>query len=105
MMTTAGTRVTLDVVKPTAGGRMLARHNGQVILVWGAIPGERVVATIERVGKGVSFADVVEVVQPPPDRRAGACSNGRRQQKIVATPRVTVYLLPFTSLMKLKFTP
>jgi 23S rRNA (uracil1939-C5)-methyltransferase len=61
--------LTLDIEKPTAGGRMLARHNGQVVLVWGAIPGERVRARIERSGKGVLFAETVDLVRPSPDRR------------------------------------
>lgn len=50
---------------------MLARHDGQVVLVWGAIPGERVRARIERSGKGVLFAETVEVLGPSPDRRPG----------------------------------
>jgi tRNA/tmRNA/rRNA uracil-C5-methylase (TrmA/RlmC/RlmD family) len=50
---------------------MLARHNGQVVLVWGAIPGERVRARIERSGKGVLFAETVDVLAASPDRRAG----------------------------------
>src|SRR5215208_2710459 len=62
--------LTLDVEKPTAGGRMLARHNGQVVLVWGAIPGERVRARIERSGKGVLFAETVDVLSSSPDRRS-----------------------------------
>jgi 23S rRNA (uracil1939-C5)-methyltransferase len=62
--------LTLDIEKPTAGGRMLARHNGQVVLVWGAIPGERVRARIERSSKGVLFAETLEVISPSPDRRA-----------------------------------
>ena len=64
-----GASVTLDVEKPAAGGRMLARHEGQVVLVWGAIPGERVVARIERVGKGMLYADTTEVLAASPDRR------------------------------------
>src|ERR1044071_4534129 len=51
---------------------MLARHNGQVVLVWGAIPGERVRARIERSGKGVLFAETVDVVTPSADRRDAA---------------------------------
>jgi len=64
--------LTLDVEKPTAGGRMLARHNGQIVLVWGAIPGERVRARVERSGKGVIFAETVEVLTASPDRRDAA---------------------------------
>ena len=48
---------------------MLARHDGQVVLVWGAIPGERVQARIERVGRGVLFAETAEVLDPSADRR------------------------------------
>ena len=62
--------LTLDVEKPTAGGRMLARHNGQVVLVWGAIPGERVRARVDRRAKDVLFAETTEVVSASPDRRA-----------------------------------
>jgi 23S rRNA (uracil1939-C5)-methyltransferase len=61
--------LTLDVEKPAAGGRMLARHNGQVVLVWGAIPGERVRARVERTGKGLLYADTVEVLTVSADRR------------------------------------
>ena len=67
-----GDLVTLDVTKPAVGGRMLARHQGQVVLVWGAIPGERVRARIERHGKGVLFAETVEVLSASADRREAA---------------------------------
>jgi 23S rRNA (uracil1939-C5)-methyltransferase len=65
-----GTTLTLDVEKATAGGRMLARHHGQVVLVWGAIPGERVDARVERTGKGVVYAEAIGVPSPSPDRRS-----------------------------------
>ena len=55
-MLTAGRTVTLSVDKPAAGGRMIGRVDGQVVLVGGAIPGERVQARIDRVSKGVAFA-------------------------------------------------
>jgi tRNA/tmRNA/rRNA uracil-C5-methylase (TrmA/RlmC/RlmD family) len=64
-----GATITLDVEKPAAGGRMLARHDGQVVLVWGAIPGERVAARIERVGKRVAYAETIDVLAPSGDRR------------------------------------
>jgi 23S rRNA (uracil1939-C5)-methyltransferase len=62
--------LTLDIEKAAAGGWMLARHDGQVVLVSGAIPGERVVVRLERKERGVAFADVTEVLQPSTDRRA-----------------------------------
>ena len=72
-----GHTVDLTIEKPAAGGRMIARVDGQVVLVSGAIPGERVTARVERVGKGVVYAATTEVLEPSPDRRApltdGAC--------------------------------
>src|SRR5688572_24485024 len=64
-----GSEITIEIEKPAAGGRMLARHDGQVVLVWGAIPGERVRARVERAGKGVIFADATAVIVSSPDRR------------------------------------
>ena len=68
-MIAPGSLVTLDVEKPAAGGRMLARHQGQVVLVWGAIPGERVTARVDQAKKSVAFASTVEVLSASPDRR------------------------------------
>jgi 23S rRNA (uracil1939-C5)-methyltransferase len=64
-----GDLVPLIPEKPAAGGRMLARHEGQVVLVAGAIPGEAVRARIERVERSLAFARVVEVLAPHPSRR------------------------------------
>jgi 23S rRNA (uracil1939-C5)-methyltransferase len=61
--------VVLTAEKPVAGGRMLARHEGQVVLVAGAIPGERVRARIERVSRQLAFAETVQVLDPSADRR------------------------------------
>jgi 23S rRNA (uracil1939-C5)-methyltransferase len=63
--------VELAIEKPAAGGRMIARHDGQVVLVSGAIPGERVVARIERTERRLAFASVVDVKEHSPDRRDG----------------------------------
>ena len=49
---------------------MIARHDGQVILVQGAIPGERVIAAVERVERQVAFASTVDLVSASPDRRS-----------------------------------
>jgi 23S rRNA (uracil1939-C5)-methyltransferase len=59
----------LVVEKAAAGGRMLARYDGQVVLLTAAIPGERVRARVERVSKGVIFASTIEVLEPSADRR------------------------------------
>jgi len=69
---TAGDVITLDVERPVAGGRMLARHDGRIVLVAGTIPGERVTARVARVAKSVAHADTVEVLTPSPDRREAA---------------------------------
>jgi 23S rRNA (uracil1939-C5)-methyltransferase len=62
--------LTLVPEKPAAGGRMLARHDGMVVLVAGAIPGERVRARVERVERSMAFARVADVLEPHPSRRA-----------------------------------
>ena len=72
MAIVAGAAIELDVEKAAAGGRMLARREGLVVLVWGAIPGERVRARIERAGKGVLYAETTEVLSASSDRRDAA---------------------------------
>jgi 23S rRNA (uracil1939-C5)-methyltransferase len=61
--------VELVVEKPASGGRMIARHQGQIVLVRGAIPGERVLARIERAEKQLAYAVTREVLEPSADRR------------------------------------
>ncbi len=51
---------------------MLARHEGQIVFVSGAIPGERVRARVERSAKSVLYASTIEVIEPSSDRRAVA---------------------------------
>lgn len=63
-----GALVTLAVERPAVGGRMIARHDGAIVLVAGAIPGERVVARIERVHRRTVFARTVEVLDASSDR-------------------------------------
>lgn len=64
-----GGDVDLVIEKPAAGGRMIARHDGQVVLVSGAIPGERVRARIDRVDRRVAYANAVEILEASTDRR------------------------------------
>lgn len=59
----------VDIERMVPGGFGLARLEGRVVLVRGAIPGERVRVAIDRGGKGgVAFAHVDEVVVASPDR-------------------------------------
>jgi 23S rRNA (uracil1939-C5)-methyltransferase len=63
----------LTAERPVAGGRMLARHEGRVVLVAGAIPGERVRARVERRVKQTLFALVCDVLEASPHRREPFC--------------------------------
>lgn len=69
-MISTGDIVSIAIEKPAAGGGMIARVDGQVVLVTGAIPGERVSARVTRVSKGMAYAEAIEVVEASPDRRA-----------------------------------
>jgi 23S rRNA (uracil1939-C5)-methyltransferase len=81
--------VEVVVEKPAAGGRMLARCEGQVLFVAGAIPGERIVARVDRVERQLAFGTLVDVVEPSPDRRvpSGDPSCGGCLYAHVAYPR------------------
>src|SRR6185295_13422179 len=61
MSMTPGQVVPLLVEKPAAGGRMIARVDRQVVLVSGAIPGERLTARVERIGKDVVYAQTLSI--------------------------------------------
>jgi 23S rRNA (uracil1939-C5)-methyltransferase len=60
--------ITLTIEKPVAGGRMLARHEGAIVLVGGALPGEVVEARVERVQRGTAWARTTRVLTPSAGR-------------------------------------
>jgi len=64
--------IELEVERPVAGGRMLARLDGRVVFVAGAIPGERVRARVERANKKGMWARAIEILSASPDRREPA---------------------------------
>src|SRR3954447_3133594 len=68
-MLSANDELSLVIEKPAAGGRMIARHEGQIVFVAGAIPGERVRVRIEQVRAGTAYAATISVEQASPDRR------------------------------------
>jgi len=88
-MASQGDLVELVIEKPAAGGRMLARLDGQIVLVAGAIPGERLCARLDSRRGGVLFATAVDVIEPSVDRRLPgddpAC--GGRHFAHIAEPR------------------
>ena len=69
-MPAPGDLIALDIEKPAAGGRMLARLDGQIVFVSGTIPGEHVTARVEFPRGGVVFARAESVDVWSPDRRA-----------------------------------
>jgi 23S rRNA (uracil1939-C5)-methyltransferase len=70
-MLSRGDEIDLAIDKPAAGGRMLGRHEGQVVFVQGAIPGERVRVRVDRVERQLAFASMAAVLDASSDRRPG----------------------------------
>jgi 23S rRNA (uracil1939-C5)-methyltransferase len=68
-----GQRLTLRLEKAVAGGRILARHDGAIVLVAAGIPGETVEAEIEKIQRNTIWATVNKVIDPSPDRVAPFC--------------------------------
>jgi 23S rRNA (uracil1939-C5)-methyltransferase len=71
-MLSPGAELILVPEKAVAGGSMLARHEGRVIFVRGGIPGERVLARVERVSRDSAHAAAIDVIEPHADRRPPA---------------------------------
>jgi tRNA/tmRNA/rRNA uracil-C5-methylase (TrmA/RlmC/RlmD family) len=68
-MTLLGKPLELEIEKIAHGGVCVARHEGRVVFVSGAIPGEKVLAEVfEDTGKSFVRARVQEVVKPSPYR-------------------------------------
>ena len=65
--------LTLTAGPPANGGSCVARHEGRVVFVRYALPGETV--RVRVVGDHGSYwhADVVEVIDPSPDRIDSIC--------------------------------
>lgn len=58
----------LTIERPVAGGDMIARHDGRIVFVSGAIPGERVIAAVTRRKGDVTWADARTILEASPDR-------------------------------------
>lgn len=69
----SGVRLELTIGPVAHGGHMVARtHEGQVVFVRHALPGERVVAEVTEEGRFLR-ADAVEVLEASPHRVAAPC--------------------------------
>ncbi len=70
-----GTVVELEVGPVAHGGHCVARHEGRVIFVRHAVPGERVRAKVTEGGEQSRFlrADCIEVLSASPDRVTAPC--------------------------------
>lgn len=68
-------RIELEVGAVAHGGHCVARHEGRVVFVRHALPGERVRAEVTDGGEDASFwrADAVEVLRASPDRVEPPC--------------------------------
>lgn len=71
---TAGQCIDLSLVSWGRLGEAMAYHNGQEIFVLGGIPGERVSAEVIRVRRKYVAAQVVQVLEPSPDRVQPPCN-------------------------------
>ncbi len=74
-MTSIGAQIALKPTAMSYRGTAVARHGGQVVFVEGALPGEAVIAEIERSRRDFAEARTVEVVEASPDRIAPRCAH------------------------------
>ncbi|MFY9767420.1 MAG: class I SAM-dependent RNA methyltransferase [Mycobacterium sp.] len=65
--------LTLTVGAPANGGSCVARHDGRVVFVRYALPGERVRARVTADRGSYWHAETVEVIEPSDDRTASLC--------------------------------
>jgi 23S rRNA (uracil1939-C5)-methyltransferase len=71
-----GELLTLDVDSLAYGGKGVARRNGYVVFVAGALPGDRVTAEVTRAKKGYAEASTKEILRESPDRVPPRCDHG-----------------------------
>jgi 23S rRNA (uracil1939-C5)-methyltransferase len=70
-----GELLTLDVESLAYGGKGVARRDGYVVFVAGALPGDRVRAEVTRAKRGYAEASTTEIVEPSPDRVPPRCDH------------------------------
>ncbi len=73
-----GDLIDVTIEKVAHGGHFIARHNGAVIFVRHAIPGEQCTIEITSTGSSFNRADVVSVAQPSEFRVQSPCQYAHR---------------------------
>jgi tRNA/tmRNA/rRNA uracil-C5-methylase (TrmA/RlmC/RlmD family) len=73
-----GQRILVTIEKIAHGGHFISRHDGAVIFVRHAIPGEECEIEITSTGSSFNRADVVEVKKSSPDRVSPPCRFAHR---------------------------
>jgi 23S rRNA (uracil1939-C5)-methyltransferase len=68
-----GEELVLEIDSLAQGGRGVARANGYVVFVTGALPGDRVRARLTKAKRAFAEASAVKVVEPAPDRIPDRC--------------------------------
>ncbi len=71
-----GSELELEIDSLAQGGRGVARADGYVVFVSGALPGDRVRALITRSKRDYGEAKAVELLRPSADRVADRCLHG-----------------------------
>jgi 23S rRNA (uracil1939-C5)-methyltransferase len=71
-----GAELDLKIEALAHGGRGIARLDGFVVFVSGALPGDRVRARVGKSKKGYAEATALELIEPAPERIAERCLHG-----------------------------
>ena len=71
-----GELVEVEIESLAFGGRGVARNEGLVVFVSGALPGDRVRAEVTKAKKRFAEARTVELLSPGPERVADVCVHG-----------------------------
>jgi 23S rRNA (uracil1939-C5)-methyltransferase len=68
-----GATLSLDIVDLARAGRGVGRHEGFVVFVSGALPGETARVRVRKVHRAWAEATLLEILVPSPDRRTPPC--------------------------------
>jgi tRNA/tmRNA/rRNA uracil-C5-methylase (TrmA/RlmC/RlmD family) len=68
-----GDRLTISITDIAYRGRALGRHEGEVVFVYGALPGETVEVEVAALAKNFAEATLLRVLTPSPNRIEPAC--------------------------------